>query len=60
MLKGKRYLIWFVIVFTCFLFRMNMNQPNRLKQTSNFIDDKCSHNILEPSKDSCGAIEIRK
>ena len=60
MLKGKKFTFWFIIIFTCLLFRMNMNEPNRLRQTSNFIEDKCPHNILEPSKDSCGAITLIK
>jgi len=57
-MKNKRFTILFCIIFACLLGRMSMNNSPCEKQRVHLLYDHCSHNTIEPLKDSTGSIQI--
>ena len=59
-MKQHIYTLSFMMLFTCLLFRMSMYNPKITKEQQPYIDDKCPHNTLEPSKQLSGTLVYLK
>ena len=55
----KRENLLILFIFSLLITGMALKKQYTTKQLSFKIDDKCPHNVLEPSKDSFGSIMVR-
>ena len=56
-MKLNRFNILFLILFALVASRLTMHREGT-KPVTQYINDYCPHDTIEPSKDSCGAIQL--
>ena len=58
-MKLNRFNILFLILFALVASRLTMHREGT-KPVTQYINDKCPHDSIEPSRDSIGPIKIER